>query len=139
VKKIWKFKLKEDRHIVLNFDTPDVFFTEEKNGKKVIVGYIIDNVLTVLNGYEWDGCTPKIRIFGKILGVPDFEGTYEASLFHDFLIEYFNYHSISRKQIDSVFTCVMLKCKFKYERVYSLGVNLFRKLGNKFGWFKKPV
>lgn len=139
MKKIWKFKLKEPRSIVLNFSSPNAFFHEERKGQKVTSGYIIDNTLTILNDYEWDGCTPKIRIFGKILGVWDFDETYEASLFHDFLIENFQNHNISRKQIDSLFSVILLKHKFKYERIYSLGVNLFRKFGSRFHWFDKSV
>lgn len=129
VKKKWKFRTKEDVYVNLKRiigDIEDYTFYDTINGVKKVVGYISGGILVILKGYEWDGCTPKILLFKRLWGVPDFKGTWKASLVHDFLIEYCSQHSLSRKKIDCAFQEILKQKKFILRFVYANAVHLFR-------------
>ena len=129
MKKIWKFKLKQETLFdIAEYIGPvdDFVFYDKLDGKLQKVGSIYNGWLQINKGYEWDGCTPKFRIFGKIFGIPDFQGTYHASLAHDFLIEYCEQHNICRKQIDHIFEKIMEEEGFFFRFLYATGVNLYR-------------
>lgn len=68
--------------------------------------------------YAWDGCSPKIKVFGKIIGTPDVKGTWRASLFHDALYQY----KIEKGLADLVFYDLMLRDKCKVAKLYYTGV-----------------
>jgi len=101
----------------------DVFFYK----KNKIVGHIKNGILTIFKGFAWDGCTPKIRIFGEIIGVPDFKETYIASAVHDFLIKYSDQHQLSREDIDNIFEYILTQEKFALTFIYANSVHLYRK------------
>jgi hypothetical protein len=129
MKKVWKFKLGADFSVDLykyHHKFEDVVFTDIINNQLEIVGYLSKGKLIILKGYEWDGCTPKFNIFGKVMGVPDFQETYEPSLVHDFLIEYCNQHLISREVIDIIWTKMLKEKSFKMRWLYSGAVHAFR-------------
>jgi hypothetical protein len=131
VKKKWKFRLDSNTKVNLAKyigQVEECVFIEEINGVVEIVGFIVDGWLHILKGYEWDGCTPKISLFGILVGIPDFRGTWKASLVHDFLIEYCIQHSIQRKKIDIIFQKIMKEERFLLNPIYSAGVHLFRPL-----------
>jgi hypothetical protein len=134
-KKVWKFSLFE--HFSTDLKrfgiSGDFIFFDEINGAKFFVGEIKDGVLTILKGYEWDGNTPKFRLFGKILGIPDFPETWEASLVHDFLIEYCRQHNISRKATDLIFEGILREKRFILKPLYSSAVHFFRPISRKLG------
>jgi hypothetical protein len=134
-KKVWKFSL--FKHFSTDLKrfgiSGDFIFFDEINGAKFFVGEIKDGVLTILKGYKWDGNTPKFRLFGKIIGIPDFQETWEASLVHDFLIEYCSQHNIRRNVIDNIFQGILREKKFIFEPIYSNGVHLFRPFSRKLG------
>jgi len=130
-KKIWKFRLGSDARINLAKHigpVEDCIFVDYVGDQIEIVGFIVDGWLTIVKGYEWDGCTPKVRLFGVLVGIPDFKGNYRASLVHDFLIEYCIQHSIPRKKIDIAFQEIMKEDRFLLRQIYSTGVHLFRPL-----------
>jgi hypothetical protein len=136
--KKWKFRLGNDTLVNLKKhigEVKDFIFVDYVNGQLEIVGFIVDGWLTIIKGYEWDGCTPKVfRLFGHWIGVPDFPRTKRASMVHDFLIEYCIQHSIPRKQIDVLFDKILAEDGFILRPIYSNSVHLFRpfalKLGN---------
>lgn len=132
---MWKFRLKSDTTFNLSAiigQVKDYHFNKaaivHNDYLLLTEGIIKDGVLTIYKGYEWDGCTPKFRFFGKILGVPDFDGTYYPSLVHDFLIEYCLDHDIKREQIDNLFEALLKKEKFKFAWLYAGVVHLYRKI-----------
>lgn len=136
MKKVWKFKLANNYVVNLaRYLGPidDCIFIDYVGDQIEIVGFIVDGELTIVKGYEWDGCTPKITLFGQILGTPDFKETYEASLVHDFLIEYCIQHTFTRKQIDTVFQKILESKRFKFSFIYAGGVHLFRPIAVNFG------
>lgn len=92
-----------------------------------------DGVLTIPAGYSWDGCTPKFKIFGRVIGVPDGPKdpetgqpqTYYASLVHDALYQFIGLHGISRADIDLIFLDMLTAAGFKQARLYYRAVQLF--------------
>jgi hypothetical protein len=132
--KKWKFKLESDFQIDLkkySICPEDCYFYDSINGIRVKVGFLAKGVLHIFKGYEWDGCTPKFNLFGKLIGTPDFKGTYNSSLVHDFLIEFHDQHSLTRKEIDYIFEYIMKDESFKLRWIYSTGVHLFRPIALK--------
>lgn len=101
------------------------FYSYDLRGR-TLCGYIQSGVLHIKEGFTWDGCTPKFRIFGIIFGVPDFNETYRASAIHDFLINHEDEHSMSRYEMDMIFDKLLQEDNFKYRCLYTTGVNLYR-------------
>ncbi|MDB4314453.1 hypothetical protein N9955_00330 [bacterium] len=122
---IWKFKLDRSK----SFDLYD-HVGHVKDGiimeGDLPVGFILRDRLYIFAGYDWNGCNPKRRIFGKIVGTPDFKKTINASLAHDFLIEYYWQHNLNRKKIDDVFEGILKLDGFKLWWLYSSVVHAFR-------------
>ena len=134
-KKVWKFRLGNDTRVNLKKhigEVDDCIFVDFVDGQLEIVGFIVDSELTIVKGYMWDGCTPKVSFLGLTLGVPDFKGTHKGSLVHDFLIEYCRQHSIPRKKIDTLFEKILEEDGFVLKPVYSNAVHLFRPITLKF-------
>jgi len=90
-------------------------------------------------GYSWDGCSPKFKLFGKILGTPDgkslgdYPVTYYASMLHDVLYQNKSKLPFSRLQVDLVFKDMLEKVGFEYTNVYYFFV---RKFGGLYGSWK---
>ena len=122
---VLKFKSTENISYDISkyYNGPDVDFKSRR-----VVGYIRSGILTILPNFIWDGCTPKFRIFGIIVGVPDFKKTYRASAIHDFLINYQAVHGLSRKLIDMIFEDVLRSESFKLTFLYAGAVHTYRKL-----------
>jgi hypothetical protein len=84
---------------------------------------------TVPKGYAWDGCTPKIKIFGKIIGTPDGKNDEckVATLWHD--AEYQYSHELSKqgvKRAESDFRFYMnLVRRWNHAELYYNAVRLF--------------
>jgi hypothetical protein len=88
--------------------------------------------LTIKEGYAWDGCTPKICVFGRVIGTPDGrigeDGkpiTWKASLVHDALYQFIELHKIPRKEIDALFLENLRSVDFKFARLYYAAVRMF--------------
>ena len=95
----------------------------------------------VMAGYSWNGCSPKRRIFGKVIGVSDGPMTshrilhyyhtkpmlYLASATHDAFAQ-FNPKGITRKRIDSNFQADMIDVGWKWHQAYYHGVRIWSKL-----------
>lgn len=87
---------------------------------------ITDSTIDIPKGYSWDGCSPKLKIAGKVIGSPDFGNkTYHASLVHDALYQYAGKHGFSREFCDSIFLILMQEQNFKYARFYYKMVRIF--------------
>lgn len=127
---VWKFETKTGRYFDLSrfFDDIEnaVFLRDGR-----VAGHMRRGVLYIRKGYRWDGCSPKFMIFGKIIGTPDFEKTKDASLVHDFLIEYCKHHSLSRKKIDVIFCKMLAEKSFSLRFFYATGVHAYRILVNR--------
>ena len=75
--------------------------------------FICDGYITIKKWYSWNGCSY----------VPDFKGTYYASLVHDALYQY----KVDRKIADLVFYDLMKRDNFKLKWIYYKGVYFFGK------------
>lgn len=136
MKKIWKFKLPKHFEIDLrkySIHIKDCVFLDSSSGETVTAGFADNGILVIFKGYEWDGCTPKFKLFGRIFGTPDFKGTYIPSLVHDFLIEFCSQHSLNRKEIDCIFEQILRENKFKIGWMYYVGVHAFRPIAVRIG------
>lgn len=97
--------------------------------------------ITVIKGYAWDGCTPKVCLFDVLLGTPDgvvyvLTGrpkTYYASLVHDALYQFLpDGLPLSRAQADRCFLMLMTEHEFALRRLYYAAVRAL-------GWLTRPV
>jgi len=104
-----------------------------------------DGGITVLSGYAWDGCTPKICLFDLLFGTPDGTvdsrtgrpKTYFASLVHDVL--YQSRRSglpLPRATADRFFLRLLALTGFTPRAVYYAAVRLFGGFFRKTGKYK---
>lgn len=85
--------------------------------------------LKVYPRYEWDGCSPKIVLFGRFWGTPDFEKTLLASLVHDVTTQFDKCGVyLSRKEQDKLFLRILQSAGFKLSRLYFWGSKVGSKL-----------
>lgn len=127
---IYKFTHHQEDWIQTNLTKKDFenrWLKIESNGRITLKG-------AQEHGYAWDGCSPKWKISGKIFGTPDGRIdpktkkpiTYYASMFHDAIYQYKNAQTmkISRKEADLIFLIMLKKAKFRFWRIYYLGVRI---------------
>lgn len=93
---------------------------------------ISDGSICVKSGYAWDGCTPKISIFGLFtLGTPDGvlrngrAWTYYASLVHDVLCQFSLSLPFTKEQVIGIFRDQLEECSWPLTNIYVLAVNIF--------------
>ncbi len=113
--------------------------------------------LKIITGYSWNGCSPKIEIFGMVFGTPegalpggeeekfittnlraigldhldwDKPKTYFASLVHDCLyqISAMCVDQMDRRVVDKFFLKILWAYRFFPARLYYLAVRLFGNL-----------
>jgi hypothetical protein len=77
-----------------------------------------DGDMVVKKGYSWDGCSPKVKIFGRIVGTLDTKGTYYASCVHDAIYQYKGDCMVSRKEADALFLEMLLDSGFLLSYLY---------------------
>ena len=122
----------------VELDQPLVF---EQNNKIWLV-ITMDGNIIIAADYAWDGCSPKINLAGRIIGVPEGEinpdtgkpRTYYASLIHDALLQFSSDPRMrfSRAQIDEMFYDILKRDGFKAAPLYYFVV---RKLGGLYARF----
>ena len=99
-----------------------------------------NGVIEIAKGYAWDGCSPKWRIWGKVIGIWDGSisaitnkpKTYYASLVHDALYQFAKQiaeqNGIKLKDVktaaDLTFFYVMKKHGFPLAKPYYIAVRI---------------
>jgi hypothetical protein len=112
-------------------DEDHVFF-DDKGKVRLIIQR--SGIITVTQGYAWNGCSPKFCLFDFLIGTP--EGvvhkdsekpkTYYASLVHDALYQFLEKElPLDRKQADGAFLRLMKESEFAPATLYWLAVRLF--------------
>lgn len=84
--------------------------------------------VTIKKGYSWDGATPKIKVFGKWIGVSDGKNNElkKPTMWHDVFTQY----GIGKKSdVDEIFRFDMFKIGWKYYKIYYKAVRMF-------GWLR---
>jgi hypothetical protein len=129
----WLYRNKENYKCKANFTVDKDYVFRDKKGK---IRLIIedDGYLTVMKGYTWNGCSPKICILDILIGTPDGAvyaptgkpKTYYASMVHDALYQFLDAKApITREQADQCFLELMKKSEFILHGIYWLAVRLF--------------
>lgn len=106
---------------------------QDSNGK---VRLIIEKGgrITVMRGYSWNGCSPKVYLFDLVFGTPDGvihastgkPKTYFASMVHDALYQFLNADSpIRRREADACFLHLMAASDFSLRYIYWAAVRVF--------------
>ncbi len=120
-KGVYKFVVKQDvvfenTGIDVEFHDASAFIDIDEHGTITVKG-------SHLNGYAWDGCTPKVNIFDLwLVGVPDGREvvttqkpiTFYASMVHDALCQYREAIGLTRRQADRVFLKYLGGFKLRY-------------------------
>lgn len=93
---------------------------------------IFNQRVTIKKGYSWDGCSPKIKLFGKIIGTPDGRNheCKNASMWHDLFYQYSSdliRMGVSREDVDIMFYYDLSIDGWKYS-------DLYYKVVDKLGW-----
>ena len=128
----WRYRLDKN----YTWDSPlrvseDLVFRDDKNKVRLIIE--TNGTLTVMQGYTWNGCSPKICLLDLCLGTPDGvvyektgrQKTYYASLVHDVLYQFLRKGTpIKRSQADKCFLLLMGKSEFLWRHVYWIMVRL---------------
>jgi len=114
----------------------DDFLFFDKQGKLRLVVETSGRI-TVLAGYAWNGCSPKVCLFDILWGTPDGvvhartgrPKTYFASLIHDALCQFFSYGlPYNRPQVDHFFLRLMEESEFGPRKIYWLAVRAFDRI-----------
>jgi len=69
MKEVYKYTTEVD--YIYNNIIPEVQDCEYYTNKGNLLIIVKDGTVIIKKGYSWDGCTPKIKVFGKIIGTPD--------------------------------------------------------------------
>lgn len=113
--KNYKYVLTADVKVKLHRDW--VFkFNLIANGS--VRAIIHNDILTILKGYAWDGCT----------GAPDFEGTLLGSLLHDVLFQFGALNLWTFDEANEIFYIQLKQENFKLAWVYYGAVCSFGRL-----------
>ena len=135
--KVYKFVHREDVFIQTNLSGRGCkyeWLVIEDDGKIIVKG-------SNLQGYAWDGCSPKTNFIDLIWGTPDGkldftterQITYYASMIHDALYQYKGEIDVSRKEVDVIFRINLEESKFLLSGIYYFFVRCF---GGLFGKWK---
>lgn len=129
----WLYRL--DEHFVWHSAFPvgrDWAFQDSGGETRLVIA--ADGAMTIMKGYAWDGCTPKVCLLDVLLGTPDGAvfavtgrpKTYYASLLHDALYQFLpDDLPLTRAQCDECFLRLMERDGFALRHVYYAAVRIF--------------
>lgn len=140
-KPVYKWKLEENFEFYAPFDFGIERQYHDEKGRVWLT--VNGKHCTIHKGYSWDGCSPKWRVLGKIVGVWDGSNIkhnfldaldYDqklkyASLYHDVFCQFIDMfpETVSQKKIDDYFYVCCKAVKFKLSWVYYQAVRAYQK------------
>jgi hypothetical protein len=110
----------------------DLVFRDKDGTVRVVIES--SGRITVMRGYSWNGCSPKVCLLDILIGTPDgvvYAPTgkpkaYYASLVHDALYQFLLLdQSLKRRHADGFFLRLLGESAFAPRYVYWLAVRLF--------------
>lgn len=125
----WVFRIDKDaifQSQILGREFESRWLRLEKNGQITVKANE--------TGYAWDGCTPKVSLFGLvIIGIPDGHidvetlkpKTHNASLVHDAFYQYLEHVPVHKSEIDRLFYQMLKETAFPLARLYYIAVVVF--------------
>lgn len=102
----------------------------------VLRAWIKNGWIFASKDYAWNGCSPKcycgFHPFGAWLGTPDFDGTIEASFWHDILFQFAAVGMYDMHDANYFFLCLMERSGFLlashyFDAVEAYGAKYFGK------------
>lgn len=138
----WKYRLKAD--FVYESEVEPLLFGGRQTSElhfaddwgKYWLSINALGVITIRSNYAWDGCSPKIKLLGRLFGTPDgapnprtgYPDTYWASCVHDALCQFADHPQMpyTQAQMDLIFYRRMQADGFARADLYYAAV---RKLG----------
>lgn len=121
----WRFELQKDASIRIKAFLGNHSYHDHEGRLWLSLD---GDVVTVHEGYAWDGASPKFKLLGKWWGTPDFLTTRMASMFHDALYQFMEMDCFPLKRVecDSLFGEIM---KSKQSNVWWIFSNTVKVLG----------
>ena len=141
---VYKWTLEQDYRMVVPFyfEVDKTYYDENGNPWLTVTG----NSCLIHKGYSWDGCSPKFKVFGKIVGVWDGLKMFHrnvldvdqqlkyASLVHYVFCQFADDlpDDITQAMVDELFYDDCLAVDFKLAWVYYKAVRIYQE--NKWEW-----
>ena len=119
-KKHYKYKLGKDGYKLKHSALDGITF----NNKWVTIA---NGYMYIRAGYAWDGCSPKIKIAGIVVGIPDGpndECKY-PSLVHDIFCQFINEISVSKITVLRIFKDMLYRADWCLAEEYVAAVDKF--------------
>lgn len=113
--KKYKYILTEDVKVKLNRSWTFKFNLIANGAPRATIN---NDILTILKGYAWNGCT----------GAPDFQGTLLGSLYHDLMYQFGSLNLWTFDEANEIFYIQMKQESFKLAWVYYKAVCSFGRL-----------
>lgn len=137
MKKLWVYQLDNDYEYRTLFSfNKDLYFFDQDGFCRLTITQ--RGVIRVHAGYAWDGCTPKVKIGNKVLGIPDGAinahtgkpSAFYASLIHDMLCQFQDHEEMpfSRAEMDYIFYRILVRDEHSSPKLYYQAVR----------WLAKP-
>ena len=122
--KVYKFIHRQDEYIKTTLT--GIEYTHKDGWVSINPDGTIHFNTSCLNGYAWDGCTPKWEILDLVVGTPD--GTldyltekpitYYASMVHDIFYQFKAELPVSRWVADRIFYLILKEAGFSWTWLY---------------------
>lgn len=132
--KPYKFCLESNYAYNFPVDIDSPIPLRDKHGR--CWGVLHKDGIVIYSGYAWDGCTPKICVYGHLIGVPDGltsldtgkPSAYYASLVHDILCQFYHQIPLKMSRIDEIFYMILKRDGFILKDLYYIAVRAFHLL-----------
>ncbi len=119
----YRFKLLKPTIVNVKLPIEEPIIFRDKKGR--VWAEVQINRIIILKGYAYNGCSPKIKVFGLWLGPPDFPDTLLATLVHDVLTQFDPEGKIvPRKFYDKIFKEILEASGSKVSGLYYAGARI---------------
>lgn len=97
------------------------------------------DILTIMEGYTFDGCSPCFKILGRYVGTPTPARSIAAAAIHDCLRQFLGQPCLeyNRKDTDDIFYNIMRSTGFRGAKIYHGAVAGF--WGTMFMFLRSPT